>query len=100
MAPVTLTEAASFRLDGKRALVTGGGRGIGLAAASALAAAGPQVTLAAGIKREIAVAASARIGEYCSRPCVLEGFFAHAEQDNVQLRRHGGRNAPCGDAAK
>ncbi len=47
MAPVTLTKAASFRLDGKRALVTGGGRGIGLEARiGALAAAGAHVTLA------------------------------------------------------
>ncbi|MGB6351155.1 MAG: SDR family NAD(P)-dependent oxidoreductase, partial [Pseudolabrys sp.] len=37
----------SFRLDGKHALVTGGGRGIGLAAAAALAEAGAEVTLAA-----------------------------------------------------
>ena len=35
---VDLARTPSFRLDGKRALVTGGGRGIGLAAASALAA--------------------------------------------------------------
>jgi len=35
--PVELAKAPSFRLDGKRALVTGAGRGIGLAAASALA---------------------------------------------------------------
>ena len=34
------TVAPSFRLDGKRALVTGAGRGIGLAIARALAAAG------------------------------------------------------------
>src|SRR6266550_1653502 len=34
---VDLAKTPSFRLDGKRALVTGGGRGIGLAAASALA---------------------------------------------------------------
>ena len=43
---VDLTSTPSFRLDGKRALVTGAGRGIGLAAASALADAGAQVALA------------------------------------------------------
>src|SRR6202045_5320826 len=59
MAPVKLTKAASFRLDGRRALVTGGGRGIGLAGASALAAAGAQVTLAARTKQEIEDAANA-----------------------------------------
>ena len=51
--------AASFRLDGKRALVTGGGRGIGLAAASALAQAGAHVTLAARTQAEIEAAAAA-----------------------------------------
>src|SRR6201986_2339301 len=42
-----LPKPPSFRLDGKRALVTGGGRGIGLTAAAALADAGAHVTLAA-----------------------------------------------------
>lgn len=37
----------SFRLDGRRALVTGGSRGIGLAAAQALAQAGADVVLVA-----------------------------------------------------
>jgi sulfopropanediol 3-dehydrogenase len=32
-------------------------------------------------------AASALIGEYCSRPCMLEGFFGHAEQTNLRVRR-------------
>ena len=54
-----LARTPSFRLDGKRALVTGGGRGIGLAAASALAQAGAHVTLAARTKAEIEAAAEA-----------------------------------------
>jgi sulfopropanediol 3-dehydrogenase len=37
-------------------------------------------------------AASAQIGEYCSRLCILEGFTGHAEQANVRVRRYGGRN--------
>ncbi|MGC1465028.1 MAG: histidinol dehydrogenase [Pseudolabrys sp.] len=44
--------------------------------------------------------ASARIGEVCSRLCVLEGFLAHAEQANVRVRRYGGRNVPYAKAAE
>ncbi|HEU5277169.1 MAG TPA: SDR family oxidoreductase [Xanthobacteraceae bacterium] len=54
-----LTKTPSFRLDGRRALVTGGGRGIGLAAASALAAMGAHVTLCARTEAEIDAAAAA-----------------------------------------
>jgi sulfopropanediol 3-dehydrogenase len=36
--------------------------------------------------------ASALVGEYCSRLCVLEGFYGHAEQANIRVRRYGGRN--------
>ena len=56
---VDLTKTPSFRLDGKRALVTGAGRGLGLAAASALADAGAHVTLAARTASEIEEAAQA-----------------------------------------
>jgi len=44
--------------------------------------------------------ASAMIGEYCSRLCVLEGFLAHAEQANIRIRRFGGRNVAYATAAE
>jgi len=56
---IELTKTPSFRLDGRRALVTGAGRGIGLACASALADAGAHVTLAARTVKEIDEAADA-----------------------------------------
>jgi sulfopropanediol 3-dehydrogenase len=43
--------------------------------------------------------ASALVGEYCSRLCILEGFYAHAEQANVRVRRYGGRNIAYAQAA-
>ncbi|KAA2244249.1 histidinol dehydrogenase [Salinarimonas soli] len=44
--------------------------------------------------------ASAMIGAYCSRLCMLEGFAGHAEQANVRVRRYGGRNVPYAGAAE
>lgn len=44
---MTLPKTPSFRLNGKRALVTGGSRGIGLGCAVALAEAGAHVVIAA-----------------------------------------------------
>jgi sulfopropanediol 3-dehydrogenase len=44
--------------------------------------------------------ASAEVGAVCSRLCVLEGFFGHAEQANVRVRRYGGRNVPYAAAAE
>jgi sulfopropanediol 3-dehydrogenase len=43
--------------------------------------------------------ASALIGEYCSRLCILEGFVAHAEQANLRVRRYGRRNVAYAQAA-
>jgi sulfopropanediol 3-dehydrogenase len=51
-------------------------------------------------QRVLTDAASARIGEYCSRLCMLEGFAGHAEQANIRVRRYGGRNIPYATAAE
>jgi sulfopropanediol 3-dehydrogenase len=44
--------------------------------------------------------ASAMVGAYASRLCMLEGFAGHAEQANVRVRRYGGRNVPYATAAE
>lgn len=54
-----LPRAPGFRVDGRRALVAGGSRGIGLAAAAALAQAGAAVTLLARGEPELREACSA-----------------------------------------
>jgi sulfopropanediol 3-dehydrogenase len=51
-------------------------------------------------QRVLTDAASAKIGEYCSRLCMLEGFAGHAEQANIRVRRYGGRNIPYATAAE
>ena len=58
-AAVDLPSTPRFRLDGRRALVTGAGRGLGLACAAALAEAGAHVTLAARTTDEVETAAAA-----------------------------------------
>jgi sulfopropanediol 3-dehydrogenase len=44
--------------------------------------------------------ASALIGAYCSRLCILEGFSGHAEQANVRVRRYGRRNVDYAQAVE
>ena len=59
MESITLPQTPSFRLDGRRAVVTGAGRGIGVGLAAALAQAGAQVTLIARSMGEIEQVAAA-----------------------------------------
>lgn len=54
-----LPKTPSFRLEGRRAIVTGAGRGIGIAMASALAEVGAAVTLVARSSSEIETVARA-----------------------------------------
>lgn len=44
--------------------------------------------------------ASAMVGAYCSRLCMLEGFAGHAEQANIRVRRYGGRNVDYATAVE
>jgi NAD(P)-dependent dehydrogenase (short-subunit alcohol dehydrogenase family) len=89
----------SFRLDGRRALVTGAGRGIGLAAAAALAEAGAKVTLVARTASEIEAAAS-EIGHDAiavtldvSDIAAVKAFFAERPAFDI-LVNNAGTNRP------
>ncbi|TAD76154.1 MAG: SDR family oxidoreductase [Sphingomonadales bacterium] len=96
---MTLPQTPSFRLDGKRAIVTGAGRGIGLAAAAALAQAGAEVTLAARTAQEIEAAATA-IGSNAAATVLdvsdiaaVQAFFADRPAFDV-LVNNAGTNRP------
>jgi len=43
--------------------------------------------------QEVDDAASAMVGEYCSRLCAIENFAGHKAQADLRVRRYGGRNA-------
>lgn len=99
---MTLPTTPSFRLDGRRAVVTGAGRGIGLAAAAALAEAGAHVTLVARTSSEIEAAAAELTGAgYQAEAATLDvsnldavhTFFAGRDPFHV-LVNNAGTNRP------
>ncbi len=99
---MALPRTPSFRLDGRRALVTGAGRGIGLALAAALAEAGAAVTLVARTADEVgsgaeAIRAAGGIADAArldvSDLAAVESFFADRPAFHV-LVNNAGTNRP------
>ncbi|WP_339950368.1 SDR family oxidoreductase [uncultured Albimonas sp.] len=98
-----MSQTPSFRLDGRRAAVTGAGRGLGLAMARALAEAGAEVTLLARSAGEIETAAEAiraaggqaqAVALDVTDLAAVRGFFDarpafHALVNNAGSARHG-----------
>lgn len=105
-----LPRTPSMRLDGRRALVTGAGRGIGQALAAALAEAGAAVTLVARSKGEVeASAAAIRDAGGAADAATLDvsdmaavaGFFAGRPAFHVLVNNAGtNRPKPMQDVAE
>ena len=100
---MNLPRLPSMRLDGKRALVTGAGRGIGLAAAAALAQVGADVTLAARSIVEVEEAArlirdeggtATALALDVTDLAALDAAFSDAEPFDV-LVNNAGTNRPA-----
>ena len=104
MPGVTLPQIPSMRLDGRRALVTGGGRGLGVACAAALPQAGASVTVAARTAAEVeAVAAALRAAGRQAEALVLdvtdiESHRARRSQDCRRSTSWSTMPAPTGPA--
>jgi NAD(P)-dependent dehydrogenase (short-subunit alcohol dehydrogenase family) len=100
---VELTPTPSFRLDGKRALVTGAGRGIGAAAATALAEAGAHVMLVSRTDddlQELGLALSAKGGKASAQALDVRDVeavrrFIAAQQPFDILVNNAGTNKPA-----
>ncbi len=94
---MTLPSTPSFRLAGRRAIVTGAGRGIGLAAAAALAEHGAEVTLIARTASEIEAAADEMGGTAhvldVSDIATVKAFFASRPAFHI-LVNNAGTNRP------
>ena len=89
----SLPRTPSFSLEGKRALVTGGSRGIGLAAAAALAGAGAAVTLT-GRDGESLAAAAGKIGAAGGSAAALALDMADVETVREALDGAMGEDGP------
>jgi NAD(P)-dependent dehydrogenase (short-subunit alcohol dehydrogenase family) len=92
-----LPRTPSFRLDGRRAIVTGAGRGIGLALAAALAEAGAHVTVVARSSGDVAQVAEAIGGDWAALDvCDLTAvgrFFEDRDAFDI-LVNNAGTNRP------
>lgn len=92
-----LPKTPSFRLDGRRALITGAGRGIGLALAAALGGVGAQVTLVARTASEIEAAAAQMHGDWAvldvSDLDAVDAFFGTRPAFDI-LVNNAGTNRP------
>lgn len=104
-----LTPTASFRLDGRRALVTGGGRGIGKAIALVLAEAGADVAVNYRARADAAEATAAEIRRLGRRAAAVQADVSVAAEvqalvENVEtihgaidiLVNNAGISEPCG----
>ena len=85
---MSLPRTPTFRLDGRRALVTGAGRGIGRAAAAALAGAGAHVFAAARTENEIDNLAN-EIADTGGLATALPLDVTNLEAVQVAIRAHG-----------